>query len=387
MKHQILLIEAMDYERYPTGGTLSFVKNLMQTNDYKLSLVGLTTNPNDSIGHWIKKNINGITYDFFPLWYVKDIVNTPRTPLRLLLFLNLFRFKNEIRKKTVPYILTQSHEAAIAISNWKGNKCFYFPGLENPLKIAKYQYAKYLSSIFEKLLLKSLTKFNLIIAAGDSYSIKDKIELAAKSGYQLAIKPFPTRIDYEVFHPIDKKLVREELKFNQNEIIIITTGRLSWFKGWKLMIDAFHLFTSTIPNSRFIIVGDGEDKNKIIDYIKELILVEKIILVGKQTPLAVCKYLSASDLFIMGSYKEGWSTSLLEALSCNKICCVTPFSSAADLIQTGYNGYVVNDWNPDIFSEAMFNSLKLNQPENNISKYSLSNLTIDLNDIWLNKMA
>ena len=126
------MIEALDYEKYPTGGTLSFVKSLMQTNDYELSLVGLTINPSDSIGHWTKKTINDITYDFFPLWYANDISKTPKIPLRLLLFLNLYRYRNKIREKTIPYILTQSHEAAIAIHKWKGNKCFYFPGLENP---------------------------------------------------------------------------------------------------------------------------------------------------------------------------------------------------------------------------------------------------------------
>jgi glycosyltransferase involved in cell wall biosynthesis len=385
LKYKILLIEALDYEKYPTGGTLSFVKSLMQTNDYELSLVGLTINPSDSIGHWSKKKVNDITYAFFPLWYVKDIIKTPRMPLRLLLFLNLLRYRNEIKKKQVPNILTQSHEAAIAISKWEGNKCFYFPGLENPLKIAKYGYAKYFAFIFEKLLFRSLSKFNLIIAAGDSTSIRIKIDNAAKLGYKLDIKPFPTRIDFSIFRPIDKGKVRSDLKLKSEDLILVTTGRLAWFKGWKLMIDAFKLFSGHHQASKFIFVGDGEDKNKIINYVNELDLVGKIILVGKQAPIEVCKYLCASDLFVMGSYKEGWSTSLLEALACNIKCCVTPFSSAADLIQNGYNGFVLKDWNAGTLSEGMSNSLKLNQPKNDISKYSLSNLTIDLNDIWLNK--
>lgn len=386
MKYPILLIEALDYEKYPTGGTLSFVKSLMQINEYELSLVGLTTNPNDLVGKWIKKNINGINYDFFPLWYLKDTTKTPKIPLRLLLFLNIYRFRNKIREKNIPNILTQSHEAAIAIHKWKGNKCFYFPGLENPLKIAKYSYAKYFSSIFENLLFRSLTKFNLIIAAGDKDSIRNKIKLAEKSGYQLDIRPFPTRIDTSIFRPLNQKSVRQELKFNKEEIIIVTTGRLAWFKGWKLMIDAFKLYLESKPNSKFIFVGDGEDERKIINYIKELELDGKVILVGRQTPLEVSKYLSASDLFVMGSYKEGWSTSLLEAISCNKKCCVTPFSSANDLIYSGVNGFVINDWAADVLANAMTKSLELIQPNNDISKYSLSNLNIDLNEMWLNKM-
>lgn len=386
MTYKILLIDAIDYEKYPTGGILSFAKALLQTKEYELSLVGLTTNPNDTIGCWNKKTINDIDYDFFPLWYVKEITKKPMIPLRLMFFVSIIKFRKKIRAKNIPNILTQSHEAAIAISNWKGNKCFYFPGLENPLKIARYRYAKYISSLFEKVLFKSLTKFNLLIAAGDNLTISNKIDLAKKSGYILDIKPFPTRIDTSIFKPLKKDSIRKELGFVRDEIIVVTTGRLSWFKGWKLMIDSFHLFLNHTPNSKFIFLGDGEDRTRIINYIKKLNLDENIILMGKQTPTYVCKYLSAADLFVMGSFKEGWSTSLLEALACNLRCCVTPFSSAEDLITTGKSGFVVKDWDTDDLSKAMLKSIKISQPKNDISGYSLSNLAVDLNKIWLDKV-
>ena len=109
-------------------------------------------------------------------------------------------------------------------------------------------------------------------------------------------------------------------------------------------------------------------------------------MIGYQKPQVIAQYLNASDLFIMGSYKEGWSTSLLEALMCGIPLCVTNFSSAKAIVQDGVNGYVTESHNENNFSNLMIKSLRINsdmlpKPED-VEKYSIINLRRDILKLW-----
>jgi len=55
---------------------------------------------------------------------------------------------------------------------------------------------------------------------------------------------------------------------------------------------------------------------------------------------------------LLGSQKEGWSTSLIEALACYKPIVTTKVSSAESIVNDGVNGYVVeqNDLPGFLFS-------------------------------------
>jgi glycosyltransferase involved in cell wall biosynthesis len=95
-------------------------------------------------------------------------------------------------------------------------------------------------------------------------------------------------------------------------------------------------------------------------------------------------YLQAADLFIMGSYKEGWSTSLIEAVATGLPACVTDFSSADSIILEGKNGYVVKDHNIDEFVTKMQDTGKLSRPVyfEHLLNYSVEKLQSELLKVW-----
>jgi glycosyltransferase involved in cell wall biosynthesis len=95
-------------------------------------------------------------------------------------------------------------------------------------------------------------------------------------------------------------------------------------------------------------------------------------------------YLNASDLFIMGSYIEGWSTSLIEALACGIPVCVTDFGSAKEVVEEGKNGFVVNSHDTDLFTQAMLKALMIPRPIENgsIMRYASEGLRSDLLKYW-----
>lgn len=125
---------------------------------------------------------------------------------------------------------------------------------------------------------------------------------------------------------------KEEIKF-------ITVARLAKQKGHLRILEA--LSTLSIPFS-YTIVGDGPEKEAIFNRIKELNLEEKVahIPFSSQVP----ELLAQSDLFLQGSFVEGFPNALLE--SCAMGTPVLAFKAPGgidEIIQPGINGDMAED--------------------------------------------
>ena len=135
------------------------------------------------------------------------------------------------------------------------------------------------------------------------------------------------------------------------------------------MLDDFSIFEKKHPNSCFYFIGNGEDKERIISYIEEKKLSGKVKLLGYQSLDVISDYLNMADQFVMGSFKEGWSTSLVEAVACGTRCVVTAFSSSEEMVQNGHNGFVLKNRDESLFAEFMNKALLL--PSENVKETSL----------------
>ncbi len=383
---EILLIDFCNFEDYPIGGQLTFAKNLMSSFNNELKLIGITTAKNDPVGKWFKKEIGGVVYDFLALTKYNKSKTKHIIPDRLSSFFLIKFYKKEILKKNTLNVFIQRPEILVAVKDFKfKNICYRFAGIENPLKLSKYWYARYFANYFDKITFSSFKDVNLVLASSDDVAINEMIIRSNGSIDSKSVFKFPTRINTDIFKPLDKSIARKILDIKDSLMIISTTGRLSAGKGWKFMIDCFAEFIKTYPNSFFYFIGDGEDFEKIKNYILSKGLDTKIKLTGRKTSDEISLYLNASDLYIMGSSKEGWSTTLVEACACGVPICTTNFSSAKEIVTEGVNGYVIEKNDVCCFSNKMRDALILGQKNISIpesKKYAMSELKTDLLNLW-----
>jgi glycosyltransferase involved in cell wall biosynthesis len=384
---EILILEFCNYENYPIGGYLTFSKHLMTVFGNNLRLAGITTSQNDPVGKWFQKTINGVTYDFFALARYNKSKTKHLLPDRLVMYFLLKFYKKRLLSKKTPNVFIQRHEILMSVKNFGfENICYRFAGVENPLHISKYWYSPLLARPFEKNFFETLKKVKIILAAGDNEAIEKMVKRSKKKIAVSDIIKFPTRINTEIFKPACKEEVRKILNIPENATVITTTGRLSTLKGWKFMIDCFARFLIRHPDSIFYMIGEGEDSEKIRHYISRHDLSSNVFLQGKKAADEIALYLNAADLFIMASYKEGWSTSLIEAVACGVPVCTTNFSSAKEIVTHGVTGYVVDDRDIETFNEKMEKALKLDKSNlpiaSEIKNYAVSELKYDLIKNW-----
>jgi glycosyltransferase involved in cell wall biosynthesis len=382
---KILVIDFCNYYDYRIGGQLTFIKNLISAFGNELTLIGITTDKNDPVGHWFIKNINGVAFEYFALARYNKLKTNYLIPDRLICFLLLQYYKKKILSRSIQNVLIQREEILIAIKNFNfHNICYRLPGLSSKLKISRYWYGKYFANSFDKKFYSCFSRVKIILATGDNNAIEEMQKRSKGAILKNSVVIFPTRINTNIFRPLNKSEARKKLSISDTDLIISTTGRLNWNKGWQFMIDCFIQFRKSAPNSLFYIAGEGEDLRKIQEYLLQTNYSKKVILIGRKKPDQISLLLNASDLFIMGSYAEGWSTSLSEAVACGVPSCVTNFSSAKEIIREGKDGYVIMEHNINLFVDGMLKAIKIPRTfqNDNINVFPANKMKEDLLSIW-----
>ena len=132
------------------------------------------------------------------------------------------------------------------------------------------------------------------------------------------------------------------LKKEDNDIKnIIFVGRLSFVKGVNLLIDAFKKVHEKNPNIKLTIVGDGEEKQNLINQSKKLNLESSICFAGRQSN--VIKWLDEADIFVYPSiWEEGFGISVVEAMSRGCIPITFNKGGLPEIIENGKNGFLIS---------------------------------------------
>lgn len=386
MKDKFILIEPCNYIDYPVGGQLTFAKQLINVYGNEIALVGYG-DKNDPIGKWFKKEVNNQYFDYFAISHYSSDVIKPKIPARLTVYFNIRKYKKEILSLGVDYFFIQSHEILKIVLTWNCKSiCYYFPGVGNPLETSRYPWARIFAPIFDIWFLSGALQADVLAAAADNDAIAALKERCHGILKNKKISFLSTRVNTKIFNKGNKDIAREKLCLDKEKIIFVTTGRIHRTKGWRFLLEVVNEYRKKNENCLFIFVGDGSDRKEMEYVIHAYALTDHVIVTGYQPCNMVAKYIQAADVFLLGSQKEGWSTSLIEALACYKPIVTTKVSSAASIVKNGINGFVIEQDDLNGFLSGIEQALKLDgfndYIDKELTKYSLDTLKDSLEAIW-----
>ena len=119
-------------------------------------------------------------------------------------------------------------------------------------------------------------------------------------------------IDLERVRFDEKKRIDLRKKYGwENRYIIGNVGRLHFQKNQSFLIDIFRFFHQDNPEALLILVGQGEDEEKLRRQVAEYGLDEHVFFAGLQSDVQA--WLSCFDFFLFPSRFEGLSVAALEA--------------------------------------------------------------------------
>lgn len=149
--------------------------------------------------------------------------------------------------------------------------------------------------------------------------------------------------------------IRTSLDIPMDANILGTVARLDPIKNQTMMIEAFHDVVQQQPNSFLIIVGDGEEREKLAAIVKKREITEQVKFIGYIAEPV--NYIELMDVFLLSSLSEGTSMTLLEAMSLEKPCVVTDAGGNAEIIQNNHNGFVSPNNDKLAFSKAILKTI------------------------------
>ena len=137
---------------------------------------------------------------------------------------------------------------------------------------------------------------------------------------------------------------------------IISVGRLSKEKGFDDLLKVFKKISLKHSDWKLNIIGDGLEKNELLNLAKELKLGDKVVFHGYQNKEYINECLLKSSIYVMTSHTESFGLVLVEAMSFG-IPCVsyTSAQGANEIIKNEETGFLIE--NRD--SEEMISKIDL----------------------------
>ena len=196
--------------------------------------------------------------------------------------------------------------------------------------------------------------------------------------------------DFQTPEPEIVQTTREHLGISSDEQVVCTVGRLDTQKGQTYLIQAAASILQVLPNTRFLIVGEGPDRAMLESAARSAGIDKQVIFTGLRQDVPAL--LALSDVVAIPSLYEGGPLTLLEAMNLNKPVVGTPVGFMGELISEGVTGCLVPCQNAHLLADKLIYLLKnsdtarkMGQTAGQICReqYDISNSVERLSEIYL----
>lgn len=164
--------------------------------------------------------------------------------------------------------------------------------------------------------------------------------------------------------------VMREFKLRDESVFtFLFVGRIVKDKGVNELVYAFDKLFEVNKGIRLYMVGpDEEGLDPISTQSREIIKSNPSIkLVGRKTGEELLAYYTASDCFVMPSYREGFPNTVLEAGALGLPSIVTDINGSREIIKEGENGLIVPPRDANSLFHAMQTILNENTDRNRMA--------------------
>ncbi len=258
-----------------------------------------------------------------------------------------FLLRREMRKSG--FALVHSHTGTV----WCGaiaSKMLHTPHLFYIMEIVT-------SSWFTRRLVAQFLAWRGDKVVAISQAVKEHLLRDAPS---LAphIEIIPPGINPHRFRPNEGgKKVRQEWGIGEDEILFGVVGRIHWWKGQEVFLQAAARAAQQVPHARFAIVGDvvpGEEwrKSQLQELARSLGITDKIIWAGyrKDTP----QVMAALDVLVLPSTEpEPFGRVIVEAMATEKPVIASAHGGPLEIVIPDQTGVLVPPRDAEALAAAM----------------------------------
>jgi glycosyltransferase involved in cell wall biosynthesis len=135
--------------------------------------------------------------------------------------------------------------------------------------------------------------------------------------------------------------IRREWGVSPDHVVMGTVGRVHTGKGQNILVDAAPSLCAELPDLRIVIIGTGPLKEPLTQRVAELGLSDRVLFVGSVPPEQMPKTLSALDVFILVSEREGLARVIIQSLAARKPVISYDLDGSPEVVSDRVNGRLI----------------------------------------------
>jgi len=238
-------------------------------------------------------------------------------------------------------------------------------------KFQKISYTLFLHGTDLELGARKLNKLTKVCVGAEkimvnSFFMKNKLLGKIKHLKNVDVMyPCPADNFFEAVSPEEINKLKSQLGL-QGKKVILTVARMEAGKGYTQMVRLMSAIVVQVPNTVWLVIGDGSKKKDILESVQKYGLQNVVRFVGMVPQMLLPKYYQVADLFVLLTHKdkfseEGWGMVFVEAAASGLPVVAGLVGGTKEAVEDGRTGLVV-DTNDDNNVIAVIVSL-LSDPE------------------------
>ena len=174
---------------------------------------------------------------------------------------------------------------------------------------------------------------------------KKTAKVLADYGVKTEIRIIPTGLELDRFSAAVKKeemdAIRQRLGLDAHRTTLVYVGRLGKEKNIEEVVD--RLCACRQDNFQFVVVGDGPDRQQIMDHVKESGIADRVFFAGMVPQADIVPYYRLADIFVSASTSETQGLTYIEAMAAGLPLLCRKDQCLEGVIEDGSNGFVFSD--------------------------------------------
>jgi glycosyltransferase involved in cell wall biosynthesis len=151
---------------------------------------------------------------------------------------------------------------------------------------------------------------------------------------------------------VDGAPIREEFGLGEAPVVV-TVSRLAAGRGHELLLNAFRLLLQTMPETRLLLVGKGETRDRLEQLVGEIGLACQVVFTGYRDR-DLPEVLAAADCFaLMAAGSDDSCRAALEAMAAARPVVARRVGALPETITHGHTGLLVDEDRPEAVAAAL----------------------------------
>ncbi len=209
------------------------------------------------------------------------------------------------------------------------------------IDIANAIHAKFLQEEAKKVLVENISAFDEVWTV--SHGAGENLHAL---GYQGDWRVMPNGVDFARGRVPQEQVdsVSRDFDLPDGVPVFLFVGRMMWYKGLKITLDALRQLKDARQPFRMMFVGSGGDKEEVVAYADSLGLSDCVFFTSPKYDRNVIRaWYCRADLFLFPSTFDTNGLVVREAAACELASVLVRGSCAAEDITDGENGFLIDE--------------------------------------------